>query len=64
MKRMRGEAHPAVIVVVIVLAIALSVGGWFLKRWWNYAWSYESQVTETVCEMVKPEALRDPGRCK
>lgn len=51
-------------VVVGVICFGLFIwGGWHLKRWINYSWGYESQVTETVCTMVKPEYLKDPSRC-
>ncbi len=48
---------------ILVIAL-LSYGGYHLKRWWNYTWGYESQVTTTVCQMVKPEYLVDPSKCK
>ena len=53
------------IIIVVGLAIILSLGygAWHLKRWWNYTWGYQSQVTETVCEMVKPEYLINPEKC-
>jgi len=47
---------------IIVFGL-LVYGGWHLKRWFNYSWGYESQVTETVCSMVKPEHLIDPKKC-
>ena len=53
-----------IIVVVVVCVIGLGYGMWQLKRWFNYSWGYESQVTSTVCEMVKPEYLKNPSRCK
>ena len=52
-----------VVIAVLVIIGLISWGGWHLKRWWNYTWGYESQVTETVCEMVKPEYLKNPSRC-
>ena len=50
--------------VIGVIIVAISYGGWQLKRWWNYNWGYESQVTQTVCDMVKPEYLKQPNNCK
>lgn len=46
--------------VGIVIVIALSYGAWLIARWWNYSISYEDQVRVTVCEMVKPEYLKQP----
>lgn len=57
-----------VLAVVALLFIAV-VGyvGWQFKRQWNYSWAYESMVEQTaekkVCEMVKPEYLKDPEKC-
>ena len=51
-------------IVGIILVALVVVGIWQFKRWWNYNWGYESQVTRTVCEMVKPEYLIDPSKCK
>jgi hypothetical protein len=30
------------------------------KQTINYSYSYETQVRETVCDMVKPEHLKKP----
>lgn len=52
------------ILLVGVIGVAvLLYGAWKLNRWWNYSWGYESQVTATICEMVKPEYLVDPSEC-
>ena len=50
--------------LVLALIGLLGWGGWHLKRWWNYTWGYEAQVTQTVCDLVKPEYLIDPSKCK
>ena len=50
------------ILAAVVIGL-IAYGGWHLKRWWNYNWGYEAQVTQTVCEMVKPEYLIDPTKC-
>ena len=47
----------------ITLVGAITVGGWFIKRSWNYYFGYESQTIETICETVKPEYLIDPTVC-
>jgi hypothetical protein len=56
----------AVVAIVAVLAIGIPWGLWKLTRWWNYNMGYESQVTETVCAMVKHEHLTIEGleQCK
>ncbi len=48
----------------VILVVVFIYGSWQLKRWFNYSWGYESQVTSTVCAMVKPEYLKNPSRCK
>jgi len=52
-------------IVILVVAVAIIAGGFIVHRWWNYnmPFGYEDQVRDTVCEMVKPEALRE-GACK
>lgn len=45
-------------VVGMALAIALSVGGWYLSRQWNYSWSYESMVEQSIKDNVKQECLK------
>ena len=49
--------------LAFVLLIVLAVGGYYVKRWFNYNVGYESRVSTTVCQMVKPEFLRE-GVCK
>lgn len=51
-------------IIALILIALVSYGGWHLKRWFNYTWGYQSDVTKTVCELVKPEALVDPTKCK
>lgn len=50
-------------IIVIVLIISVPVGCYQVKRAWNYNMGYESQVTDTVCKMVKPESLVNPDDC-
>lgn len=45
-------------IAAFTLVALLAYFGWTIARKWNYAWSYESMVKETVCEMVKPEHLK------
>jgi len=49
------------IAALLIFALVF-YGMWHLKRWWNYTWGYSSQVENTICKMVKPEALIKP--CK
>ena len=56
--------HIVGIVGVIVVVIAVSWASYQFNRWWNYTWSYESQVTDTICEMVKSEHLKKPEKCE
>lgn len=48
---------------IFLLICLVSYAGYQFNRWWNYSWSYESKVQETVCEMVKPEYLKNPEQC-
>lgn len=40
---------------------------WYLpyqyERTKNYKLGYESHVVRTICEMVKPEYLKNPDKC-
>jgi hypothetical protein len=47
-----------IIIVSILLISGLAYGGWQLKRWFNYSFGYESDVENTVKELVKPECLK------
>ena len=51
-------------VLGIIIVAGLSYGMWQLGRHINYSLSYEDMVQETVCEMVKPEHLKNPKGCK
>lgn len=54
----------AIILIFIVVIVFVFIGLWNLKRGFNYSFGYESQVKQTVCEMVKPEHLKNPKDCK
>ncbi|KKN46792.1 hypothetical protein LCGC14_0669200 [marine sediment metagenome] len=57
--------HPIIsIIMLIVFVILLGYGGWHLKRWVNWELAYGDDVKLAVCEMVKPEALKDPSVCE
>ena len=54
--------------LMLVVIVLLFIGGLYytafiFKRNWNYAWGYESQVQETICEMVKRDQLVNPNQC-
>ena len=46
--------------LIFILIAVVSYGGWVIVKKWNYAWGYESMVKNTVCQMVKPEHLKEP----
>lgn len=48
----------------VVLFVAAVYGLWQLSRTINYNISYADMVEETVCEMVKPEHLKEPEKCQ
>lgn len=48
------------LILAVVTIIAIVVGGWLFKRWYNYSFGYEEQVRAEICAMVKPEALNAP----
>ena len=51
--------------LIIVAALTVMVySSYYINRWWNYTFAYENMVKETVCEMVKPEFLKDSTACK
>lgn len=51
-------------VSAFVLCGLIAYFGWMVARQWNYHWGYEQMVKDTVCEMVKPEHLKDKSDCK
>lgn len=46
--------------ITAAIVIAMGLGMWQLAREVNYSFGYESQVKETICEMVRPENLKHP----
>ena len=60
----RTTKNPIVyIVMIIVIFVLVSYGAWHLKRWFNWELGYSNDVKMAVCEMVKPEMLKDPSVC-
>lgn len=51
-------------IIGFIIVCLVSYGAWKLQRWWHWNWGYEANVVETVCDMVKPEYLTDPSKCK
>ncbi len=54
----------ALAIAAICLIGAALYGLYYFNRWVNYSLSYEDLVQETICEMVKPEALARPEACE
>jgi len=54
----------AVIYIIgLLVIIAIGVGGWYLKREINAWLFYDGATKEVVCEMVRPEYLKE-GACE
>lgn len=51
-----------VIALMVLAAIAVIYGLWLAGKWINYKLAYESGVTATIQEMVKPECLKESGQ--
>lgn len=51
-------------VLVLIVLIPILYGGWHLKRWFNWSFGYSNDTKTIVCEMVKPEYLKNPEDCK
>ena len=51
-------------IVTIAVLIGIIYGIYRLKRWFNWSMAYQTQVEETVREMVKPECLKEAYRKK
>lgn len=49
-------------ILAIVVVAGLLYGGWWVKREWNSFWYYDSATVEMVCDMVKPEYIKE-GKC-
>ena len=58
MKRIAPYIGPLLAVVLLAGMVWLSWAMWQIQKKWNYSWSYESMVKQTVREMVKAEALK------
>jgi hypothetical protein len=48
---------------VILIFLALGIAGWYAKRYVNDWLYYDGATKEVVCEMVKPEYLKE-GACE
>ncbi|RLC97003.1 MAG: hypothetical protein DRI46_13360 [Chloroflexi bacterium] len=63
-----GKLKAASVIGAILMAIMIALYlFWYLpyqyERSKNYKLGYESHVKGTVCEMVKPEHLKNPEMC-
>ncbi len=54
----------ALVSFAVVATLGFMYGMWNLSRYMNYSMSYEDMVRKTVCEMVKPEYLKQPCGAK
>jgi len=45
-------------ILFLVFISSLTYGGWRLSRWFNWSFTYKSNVEETVRDMVKEECLK------
>ena len=50
------------IILLIAMGFGLAFGGWSLTRAWNYNMSYKAMVKQTIIEMVKEDALKNPPK--
>jgi hypothetical protein len=44
-------------IAVFGILVFLSIGGYYLNRWWNWKFSYQSNVQQEIHRMIKPECL-------
>ena len=44
--------------VLVLVTLGLSLGGWWLARWVNYSFMYRDLVIETIKDTVKSECLK------
>lgn len=63
-KRLQTVLEVVGIALAMVIVCAIVYGSWQLGRHINYSLSYEDMVRKTVCEMVKPEHLKDSKQCE
>lgn len=50
--------------IAVLIAAGLAYGGFHLQRWFHWEFAYGDNVKQTVCDMVKPEHLKNPEDCK
>jgi len=50
-------------VIIIIVTFGLLVSAWYLKREVNSWLYYDGATIDQVCEMVKPEYIKD-GYCE
>lgn len=47
-----------IVLAIVVVALGVGFGGWWLERKIHWSLSYSGQVQDTVKQMVKPECLK------
>ena len=50
-------------IIFVIVALLIIMGIYQVKRSMNYSFGYKSRVVDTVCDMVKSEYLKNPGKC-
>lgn len=55
----KGVREVLIGIAIVVIIGLMAYGGWMVKRWFNYAFGYESQVEESIQKLVKPECLKE-----
>jgi hypothetical protein len=57
-------AYAVIVLVMVALAIGFIYGLTYLGKYFSYEWFYDDMYVWSVCEHVKPEALKDPSICE
>jgi hypothetical protein len=47
------KESPAVIILALFVVIGLAIGGWYVKRWFNWKYGYEENVAQQVEPLEK-----------
>lgn len=55
--------NTVIVIALITTIVSFVYGFWYMKRSINAWLYYDGVTTEQVCEMVKPEYIKD-GYCK
>jgi uncharacterized membrane protein len=52
--------HWLLAIGICAMLLCAAYGVYKIGRWLQYTFGYESQVKASICEMVKPEYLKQP----